>query len=63
MLVYKMTQNLRLLNLICNLEPKKHSFGIRLHFDYGVGVITSWLANEKRPESLSGKIDIDRELV
>ena len=26
--------------------PKIHSVGIRLRFDYGVRVITAWLAND-----------------
>ena len=42
-----------LINLTCNIEPKIHSVGIRLPFDYGVRVLNSWFANQKRPESLS----------
>ena len=34
-------------------EPKIHLVVIILSIDYGVWVIASWLANEKRPESLS----------
>ena len=39
------------------------SVEILLCFDYGVRVIVSWLVNEKRPESLSLKIDIVSGLI
>jgi len=41
------------INLTCNIEPKIHSVGIRLHFDYSVRVIASGFTNEKPPESFS----------
>ena len=41
-----------LINLTCKIEPKIHLVGIKLCFHYGVRVIVSWLANEKRPASL-----------
>ena len=35
----------------------------RLRFDYSVRVTNSWLANEKRRESLPGNIKLDWELI
>ena len=50
------------INLTCIIEPKYILVGIILRFDYGVRVIVSWIANKKRSESLTWKIDIRWEL-
>ena len=50
-----------LINLTCKIETKIHLVGITLRFDDSVRVISSFLANKKRPESLSWNKELDWE--